>query len=144
MPQVRTYDPKQVVITIGSHTVTGYAEDTFLNIEPDGDGTVAVAGADGEVARALSNNPLVTVTVTLLQTSPSNDFLSNLLARDRASGGRGIVPLQIRDLRGTTQFAASQAWVKNRPTVERGSAINDQEWELQAVETDSFIGGNEA
>lgn len=144
MPQVRTYDPKQIIITVGPYTITGFAEDTFLSIEPDGDGTTAVAGADGEVGRALSHNPLHTVTLTLLQTSPSNDFLSDMLARDRASGGRGIFPLYVRDLRGTTQFAASQAWVMNTPTIERGSEIGDQEWEIQAVSTDSFVGGNEA
>lgn len=144
MAEMRTYDPASLVITVGTHMVTGYAEDTFLNIEPDGDGTVAVAGADGEVGRALSHNPLHTITVSLLQTSRSNDFFSALVNRDRATGGRGVVPLAIRDLRGNLLFAASQAWVKNRPTVERGSGINAQEWVLQAVETDSFIGGNEA
>lgn len=144
MAEVRTYDPKKVVITIGSHTVTGYAEGTFISVEPEGDGTTAQAGADGEVARALSNNPLSTVTLTLQQTSPSNDFLSELFRRDRASGGGGVLPLQVRDLRGTSLLAASQAWVTNWPTYERGAELNDSEWALMAVMTDINIGGNQA
>lgn len=144
MAELKTYDAKRINITIGSHIVKGYAEDTFISIEPDGDGTQAQAGADGEVARSLSNNPLHTVTLTLQQTSDTNDYLSDLLKRDRASGGGGVVPLQIIDLRGTSLFAASQAWVVNYPTVENGSGVGEREWTLQAVMTDIHVGGNEA
>lgn len=142
MAQVRTFDAKRVVIVIGSHLVSGYAEDTFISIEPTGEGTQATAGADGEVGRSLSNNPLHRVALTLQQTSQSNDFLSQLFRRDRASGGGGIVPLEVRDLRGTTMFAASQAWIVNLPTVEFGSTIADREWTIDCVATDAFIGGN--
>lgn len=142
MAEVRTYDAKRVVILIGSHLVKGYAEDTFISIEPSGDGTQSTAGADGEVGRSLSNNPLSRVTLTLQQTSESNDYLSALLKRDRASGGGGIVPLEVRDLRGTSLFAASQAWIVNKPTQEFGSTISDREWMLDAVETDSNVGGS--
>lgn len=142
MAQVRTYDAKRVVIVIGSHLVSGYAEDTFVSIEPSGEGTQSTAGADGEVGRSLDNNPIHRMALTLQQTSESNDFLSNLLRRDRASGGGGIVPLEVRDLRGTTLFSASQAWVVQFPTIEFGSAISDREWSLDAVATDAFIGGN--
>lgn len=142
MAQVRTYDPKRVIITIGSHTVTGYGEDTFVSVEPEGDGTAAIAGADGEVARALNHNPLHTVTITVLQTSPTNDYLSRLLALDRASGGRGVVPMQIRDLIGTTVIAGSQAWVVNTPSVEYGNEVGEREWELMLVANTVNIGGN--
>lgn len=140
--RLATYDPKRISIVIGSHIVSGYAEDTFVSIEPDGDGTQAQAGADGEVGRSLSNNPLATLTLTLQQTSLSNDAMSDLLNLDRASGGAGVVPLQVRDLRGRTVFAASQAWVKQMPTIEYGSELSDREWELGCVMTESYLGGN--
>lgn len=142
MPQVRTYDPKRIVITIGANLISGFAEDTFVSIEPSGDGTQAVAGADGEVARSLSHNPLHRLTLTLQQTSMSNDALSNLLALDRASGGSGVVPIQVRDLRGNTVFAASQGWVVQAPTIEFGSEVAEREWELDCVATEIFVGGN--
>lgn len=142
MAQVRTYDPKRINIVIGSHIVSGYGEDTFVSIEPTGDGTQATAGADGEVARSLSHNPLHRLTLTLQQTSLSNNALSDLLNLDRASGGGGIVPLQVRDLRGTTIFAASQAWVVQLPTVEFGAEVSEREWEIDCVATDAYVGGN--
>ena len=141
MARVGTYDPKGIVITIGSNLITGYAEDTFVSVEPSGDGTAAVAGADGEVARSLSHNPLHRLTLTLQQTSMSNDVLSDLLALDRASGGGGVVPVQIRDLRGNTVFAASQAWVVQAPAMEFGSEVSEREWELDCVATEYYIGG---
>ena len=143
MPQVRTYDAKRIAIIIGSHIVSGYAEDTFISMEPSGEGTVSKAGADGEIARSMSNNTLHRVTITLQATSPSNDYLSDLLARDRASGGAGVVPFSLTDLRGTTLVAASQAWVVNSPTVEYGAEVGEREWELDAVITDFFVGGAE-
>lgn len=142
MPQVKTYDPKSINITIGSHIVTGYAEDTFLSIEQTGDGTVASSGADGEVARSLSHNPLHRLTLTLQQTSETNDYLSDLLRQDRASGGGGVVPLQVRDLRGTSVFAASQAWVVKWPNREYAAEVGEREWEIDAVETENYVGGN--
>lgn len=142
MAQVRTYDPKRVIITLGSHIFSGYAEDTFISIEPSGDGTASVAGADGEVARALNHNPLARVTITLQQTSPSNDFLSDLFNMDKASGGSGVVPFQMADLRGTTVVAASQAWVVQWPTIENGASVGDREWLLDAVITQMQVGGN--
>lgn len=144
MAEVKTYDAKRINITIGSHIVKGYAADTFLTIEGDGDGTQAQSGADGEVARSLSNNRLTTLTLTLQQTSDSNDFLSDLLKRDRASGGGGIVALQVVDLRGTSVFAASQAWVVKFANQEFGAEVSDREWTLQGVETDANVGGSQA
>lgn len=144
MAELKTYDPKRISIIIGSHVVKGYAEDTFISIEPAGDGTQAQAGADGEVARSLSNNPLHNIVVTLQQTSDTNDYLSDLLNRDRASGGGGVVPLQVLDLRGTSVFAASQAWVVNWPTIENGATVGEREWTLAAVATGIHVGGNQA
>lgn len=143
MPQVKSYDPKMVAITIGSHILSGYAEDTFISMEPQGEGTTSTVGADGEVARTMSHNTLHRVTVTLQGTSDSNDYLSDLLARDRASGGAGVVPLAVQDLRGTTIIAASQAWVVNSPTVDFGSTVSDREWVLDAVITEFHVGGSE-
>ena len=52
--KVKTYNPKEVNIAIGTHIVTGYAEDSFVSIEPSGDGTTKKIGADGEVTRSIS------------------------------------------------------------------------------------------
>ena len=51
--KVRTYNPKEVLISFGTHSVTGYAEDSFVNLEKNGDGISDVIGCDGEQIRSL-------------------------------------------------------------------------------------------
>ena len=141
MAELKTYDPEEPS-RLGSHVVKG-TPNTFTQQRTCG--TAPGAGRRGrEVARSLSNNPLHNIALTLQQTSDTNDYLSDLLNRDRASGGGGVVPMQVLDLRGTSLFAASQAWVVNWPTIENGSTVGEREWTLAAVATEIHVGGNQA
>ena len=38
MGKIKTYNCKEVTIALGSHLVTGYADDSFISIDPKGDG----------------------------------------------------------------------------------------------------------
>lgn len=49
----KTYDPRLVTMSFGSHIVTGFADDSHITIEANGDGITKKVGCDGEVARAL-------------------------------------------------------------------------------------------
>ncbi len=53
---VKTYAAKEVTISCGSHLCTGVADDSFVSIEPGGDGITYKYGCDGEIARAVSPN----------------------------------------------------------------------------------------
>ena len=53
MAKVTTYNPRKVTCALGRHIVSGFADDSFISIESDGDGTSSVGGADGEVARSI-------------------------------------------------------------------------------------------
>lgn len=138
----RTYDPSRVIVTVAHNTLSGFAEDTFVKIEQLGDGVVSTAGADGEVARAISADRRCKVTVTLQQSSRGNDVLSALAQADRLSGGDGMFPVAIADLRGTTVFAASEAWVVKMPDAEFGAEVGTREWTLETTAAEYFVGGN--
>ena len=58
MSRVTTYNPKKVTCALGRHIVTGFADDSFISIEPAGDGTSYVTGADGEIARSIDPSNL--------------------------------------------------------------------------------------
>ena len=47
--EVKTYNPKKVTVAMGNHMVRGYAEDSFITIEPVGEGVTSQSGADGDV-----------------------------------------------------------------------------------------------
>lgn len=130
--EIGTYSPDRVKVIVGGAAISGYADGTFISIEPMTDGVTSVAGADGEVARAMSLDPRHTITVTLLQTSRSNTVLSALADADRVSGGGRTVPISITDLRGDMLFAGT-GWVVKKANATYSKTIESREWQLEAV-----------
>ena len=54
MGKIKTYNPKEVTMAFGSHIVSGYADDSFITIDPAGDGVTKKVGCDGEIVRSIS------------------------------------------------------------------------------------------
>lgn len=129
---IKTYNPKEVVVACGTHIVSGYADDSFINIEPNGDGITKKVGCDGEIARSISPDNTYKVKITLLQNSDSNSFFSNIADYDRATGN-GLFPVLIKDLRGGLLFATEAAWVVKKSPATRGKETNNREWEIDTA-----------
>ena len=141
MAGVKTYNPKDVVVIFGTERLTGFSEDDMITIKPVGDGITAYYGADGEVGRSIDANNCLEVTITLAQTSASNDVLTRQYLLDKETGG-GLAPLSIKDLSGATIAQSSQAWVSNLPEVKFGKAIDSNEWTILTGQASTYIGGN--
>lgn len=139
---MKTYDPRKNMIIFGGKRLTGMAEDDMITIKPLGDGAQQFVGADSETGRSMDPNMTYAVTVSLATTSKSNDYLSNVYNLDRATG-KGILPLLIKDLGGSTLFAG-MAYIVNMPESKRGRTIDSQDW---VFNTDNIpaaiIGGND-
>ncbi len=129
---IKTYNPKEVVVACGTHIVSGYADDSFINIEPNGDGITKKVGCDGEIARSISPDNTYKVKITLLQNSDSNSCFSNIADYDRATGN-GLFPVLIKDLRGGLLFATEAAWVIKKSPATRGKETNNREWEIDTA-----------
>lgn len=129
---IKTYNPKEVVVACGTHIVSGYADDSFISIEPNGDGITKKVGCDGEIARSISPDNTYKVKITLLQNSDSNSFFSNIADYDRATGN-GLFPVLIKDLRGALLFATEAAWVIKKSPATRGKETNNREWEIDTA-----------
>ena len=146
MASVKTYDPKKVTVVFGPVIVTGFSEGTFITVATRGDGNDAIVGCDQEIVRSISPDSILKqITLTLLQTSSSNDQLSLLHDVDNANGN-GLVPMVIKDLSGRSVFSASQAWIVKKPDWKRGKTAGDGnlEWSILAVAEDEafLIGGH--
>lgn len=139
---VKTYSPDKVKIIYGVLPLTGFADGTFVSVEQMTDGVTSQAGADGEVARAMSSDKRVRITVTLQQTSSSNDVLSAAYLADQTSGGAIPLPIAISDLRGSSLVFASSAWIVKMPTAEFGKEIANREWVFETASADFNVGGN--
>jgi len=141
MAGVRMYDPSKVVITADGVTLGGWADGTFVLVEREEDSFTKVTGADGQTSRAKSNNRSGTATLTFLQTSPSNEVLSVLLARDEREGN-AVFPFQIKEVGTEKRLFAATAWVQKMPNVEYGKDINNMEWTLALADIAFNITGS--
>jgi len=130
-----TYDPKQVVVIIGGHIVSGYADGTFVNVERNEDSFALTVGSDGDACRSNNQNRSGRITLTLGQWSESNTFLSALVSADELSGN-GVVPALVKDNSGTSLHTAENAWVVKPATSANDRAPQTREW---IVETDLLI-----
>lgn len=138
---VKTYSPKEVSVIVAGTQISGFAEDTFINVERDSDAFTKIVGADGEVSRSASADLSGTITITLMGTSASNDILSALAAVDQLSLS-GEFPVLIKDNQGSTLHTAPSAWIQKMASKEYGAEVGDTEWILQCSELLEFVGGN--
>ena len=127
--KIKTYNPKEVTIALGNHIVAGYADDSFITIDPNGDGVTKKVGCDGEIVRSISPDDTYIVKLTVLQTSETNSFLQNRFKQDRQTGD-GMFPILIKDLKGGLVFSTEAAWCVKKAPVTRGKETNNREWEL--------------
>jgi hypothetical protein len=130
---LKTYDPKKVLIALGTHSVTGYSDGTFLSIESSGDGISKKTGCDGEVVRSLDPDHSAKITVTLLQTSPTVAWAQQQFDKDRETGD-STFPVLVKDLKGGLIFSANDGWVVKPPPREFGKESTDREIEIDCGE----------
>ena len=123
---LKTYDSKKVLISLGPHAVTGYSDGTFISIAANGDGISKKVGCDGEIVRSIDPDGSATITLTLLQTSPTVAFCQNRYDLDRTTG-EGTFPVLVKDLKGGLIFTASDAWVTTPPARDFAKESTDRQ-----------------
>lgn len=118
------YDTKQVNLVLNGYTVTGYTEDSFINIEPlTKEKFTTQAGAQGDFSYSKNHDERTKITITLLQNSPSHLVLKNLADIEN------LFPVTISNTSdGKYIGSGSQAMVMERPTIEFGKELKEIEW----------------
>ena len=134
-------DPSEFTITYGTHTISGYADGTYIGVTKNANTFDSVKGADGEAARVMTNNNSATITVTLLQTSQSNTVLSGFSQIDRKTGA-GALPLFIKDNNGDTAGGGSIAWVQKDPDISNSKTVEPRAWTFYVPHYEGIVGGN--
>lgn len=138
---VFTYDPSQVIISVGGVPMSGFTDGTFCEVVRDEATWVKTVGADGIVTRGKTNNRSGTLTLTLKQSSASNEVLSGFLIADELSNV-GVIPILVKDLSGDSVYFAAQGWISAFANSTFGKEVGDRTWTISLAETDVFVGGN--
>lgn len=147
--RLATFAPNDVTVIITqrssgiAHIVNGYSEDSIVNIERTAETFTMYTGADNTSTRIYNANKSATVTLSLQQTSASNDILSLLYANDSNSrNSSGLFSLQISDASGRSRYFSDDAYVGVVPNSQFGNSMQVRDWVLHAHNLDTYIGGN--
>lgn len=144
-----TYSPIDVAIVISQestglvHVISGLAEDSFVNIEREKETFQHYTGVDNTATRIYSANTSGKITVSLQQSSASNDVLSALYAYDKASrNSNGLFTLTVKDGSGRSIMFSQEAYVGVVPNQQFGSGMNTRDWVFHCTQMEDYIGGN--
>jgi hypothetical protein len=136
------FNPDQVIVTFASALLQGFADGTFIKIRPLSPGFSSKAGADGLVSHSRTNDPRVSIEVTLMAGSSSNDVLSALHETDLESpNGAGVGPFTLTDLNGTSLLDCTYARVMSAPEAEYSKEDTDRVWLIEGVKAKRVDGG---
>ncbi len=125
-----TYSAKDVSITWGILTLSGYAPDSFCEIDFNDDMWKLQVGAGGEFIRSQSNNLSATITVKLLASSASNPLLSAAMTADQVFR-KSASTLQVQNLNTKDLFQGS-AWIKKAPKKSFSAEAQTLEWVFES------------
>lgn len=131
---VKVNDPNNTQIIVGGVPIGGFGTGDFMTIDQAEDTFTDTTGADGETIRSKgAPDPMVTITLVLMESSASNTYLSGLHELDRKTpNGAGVVPFLYKDGGGTSLFAAEKCWVSKPPQIVKGKEGKERSWTLRA------------
>jgi hypothetical protein len=137
-----SYDPSQVICTVGGVILDGFSDGDAIIARRSEDMYSSRAGIDGGVGRARNSNKMGEFEFRLLQTSKANDLLSVLLATDDLSNdGAPVLPIGIMDGSGRSLAVATQCWIKTIPEATFGKEVSERIWVFSAADLKIFHGG---
>ena len=125
------YDPSRVIVSVGSVAVEGFADGAAIKVSRAEDAVSHKVGMDGRVCTTVSANRTGTITIELLQTSPSNKRLAKLFKIGSKSLMPVTVDISLMDLMQPGSGAEGvQCWLKKVPDFTRGSEAENVTWEF--------------
>lgn len=141
---VKIYSASQVSFIFALVPIDGgRGDDEFVSITKEEDTFMYKAGVDGEGTRSESKNSYHKVSLTLMQTSSGNAFLSAIHNGDiLLPGGSGVAPILVRDKQGKSLFTSPEAWIIKDPDLKYGKEAGTVVWDFGVHQPASFVGGN--
>lgn len=136
---VQTYNPKDVILTIGGYQLTGWQSVTISRTVK---GFAVIRGIRGKNTRVKNVDTSATLTISLLQSSQGNDVLSYIHELD-LDEGTARISLMLKDRSGRSVFSSNEAFITGYPIATFSGQFEYRNWEFFAQSTDTYIvGGN--
>lgn len=140
---LKLYAPDEVDIYIGGvYKVNDLTEGTFVRISHDESVYKERVTSDGVVARTHRGNSLYRLTLSLNNTSDSNQVLTYLAHLDNVTQ-MGKFPIMIKDRNGDSLFFAHSAWISSKPNMSFSVELDAREWVISCSHPIFNLGGND-
>lgn len=137
--QVLTYAPTDVTIILAGYTLGGILS---VELEWKSQPFTIRPGIRGIHTRTFSKDLRATIRLEVLQTSITNDVMSQILEQDRRNKSARL-PITVKDTGGTTMYIADQAFIPRYPNTKLSRGFEVRVWEIEVLDfTDGTIGGN--
>lgn len=139
---MRTYSFLNMVVLLNGVELTGWAEgDDVIKASRLTDSGSHQVGSGGEMMVSLSADRSGEFSFKLQQTSSSNKFLQQLLARQEGGAGT-FVPIyaMAQDTFRRDLATGSRGYIKKHPDFMRGSKAGIQEWVVVVERLDLVFG----
>lgn len=127
----KTYESGSIIVNWDILDLSsGWADDTFLTIEPLNERVGTTFGADGAMTPSKMSNKGATITLTLKQTAQTNKDIASIWAEQEIIGADIIVsPFSIIDPLGdSVSFVALNAILTEVPGISFANAAGERAW----------------
>jgi hypothetical protein len=126
---LRPYSPEKVTAVWGGIVpIKGFEEGTFIEVARASENTRTKVGAQGDVGITINADKTGTVTLTLMQTSESNRYLSALQATQDATGDLIRESLQIKDESGSMLCECLGVHIMTPPVITLADDMSPKTW----------------
>lgn len=137
--EIAALDADQYSLTLGGVAISRgageseYADGVFFTAMAS-NWFLETEGSDGFVVRSKSFGQELPMTLHLLQTSPTNLYLSQLLAKDvNQPGGVGVGSFEVRDVYGETIILCTRTWIQKPADDELEASATERVWSLMGI-----------
>lgn len=131
------YDPTKVITIVDNFVLTGFAEDSMVEISRMSEKRTSHVGAQGEVTFSKSADDRAEATITLKETSPANEKLYSLYQSDDEFGFSTVD----QNFDGDVSGSGSRCVVQNLPDNVKSNEPGDREWVLLVADYEEAFEG---
>jgi len=126
---LREYNPNLVNVTLGGKlTIKGFADGTFCEMQRSTPRTTTVVGAKGDVGITKVADHTGTVVLTLLQNSPTNQYLSAIVNAEDTRDELYRADMVIEDKSGSVLAIAHFCHIQEPAPIILGDGQNAKVW----------------
>lgn len=141
--QVFTYSPEDVTMIINDHPIEGFTDGSFISVRRNSPSMKQVRAIRGRSSRVAQRDKSGRILFQLLQTSPDNDILSQIVEFDEINQ-TGRLNVIIRDTGGTTAIQFLDCYLRGIPDFDfSGTDLSPREWQIDFSYVAKYhLGGN--